>query len=146
LLAFFYGSQEYAGAMVREHGTYVRSGSSFLCTHHLGASLLHDPAFHEPMQLYQHWYTDYFRIFCDGILAETEQERGDIAALESLKPFLKEQLAQARRAILAMAPDPRLSWREIELRKPTGDTQKLRTLFTNIRIAEARAIRRSHRS
>jgi hypothetical protein len=138
LLSTFYGPLEYVDSVVREHNNYVRSGSSYLCTVHIGLELMQDPAFDEPMQLYQEWYTEYFRIFCDSTLAETEEERAQIASLDELRPLLKHQLTQARQAILTMTHDPGFRWRETQIRKPTGDTQKLQTLFTAMRAEEAR--------
>ncbi len=137
LLAIFHGPREYAGSVVGEHQNYVRSGSSFLCTHHLGMTLMRDPAFDEPLQLYQEWYSEYFRVFCDCALAETPEEKLSVESVEALKPLLKNQLTRARQSILTMAYDPGTSWRETQIRKPNGDTQKLRALFAEIREGEA---------
>ena len=138
LLATFYGPLEYTDSVVREHNNYVRCGSSYLCTVHIGLELMQDPAFDEPLQLYQEWYSEYFRIFCDSTLAETPAERAEIGSLDALRPLLKHQLTHARQTILAMTHDPGFRWREAEIRKPTGDTQKLRTLFTAMRAEEVR--------
>ena len=138
LLSTFYGPREYVDSVVREHNNYVRSGSSYLCTVYIGLELMQDPAFDEPLQLYQEWYSEYFRIFCDSTLAETAEEQAQIESLDALRPLLKHQLTQARQAILAMTHDPGFRWRETQIRKPTGDTQKLRTLFTAMRAEEAR--------
>ena len=138
LLATFYGPREYTDSVIREHNNYVRCGSSYLCTVHIGLELMQDPAFDEPLQLYQEWYSEYVRIFCDSTLAETADEKAQIASLDSLRPLLKHQLTQARQTILAMARDPNFRWRETQIRKPTGDTQKLQTLFTAMRAEEAR--------
>jgi hypothetical protein len=45
-----------------------------------------------------------------------------------LQPLLKKQLAEARQEILSMAYQPQKVWREVEIRKPTGDTERLRAL------------------
>ena len=62
-------------------------------------------------------------------LAETEEERQAIAPMNALRPLLKHHLAEARQAILEMPQMPAQDWREAQIRKPTGDTQKLRVLF-----------------
>jgi len=105
---------------------------------HIGLELMQDPAFDEPLQLYQEWYSEYFRIFCDSTLAETAEEKAQVESLDALRPLLKHQLTHARQTILAMAHDPQFRWRETQIRKPTGDTQKLRTLFTAMRAEEVR--------
>ena len=72
------------------------------------------------------------------VLAETPEERAQMESMDALRPLLKHQLTHARQAILAMARDPGFKWRETQIRKPTGDTQKLRTVFTAMRVEEAR--------
>jgi hypothetical protein len=125
----FYGNRDYANAVVSEHRSYVRVSSSYLCTQHLSEHLMEDYALGEPLQIYEHWYAEYFRTFCEVALAETEEEKQATAAVAVLKPLLKHQLAEARRAILQMPLKPEKGWREVEIRKSTGDTQKLRVLF-----------------
>ena len=49
--------------------------------------------------------------------------------MEVLKPLLKHQVAEARQAILQMPLKPAKHWREVQIRKSTGDTQKMRVLF-----------------
>jgi hypothetical protein len=129
VLALFYGCRDYIDALLREHGNYVRCSSSYLCTHHLGEHLMQDAAFAEPLQLYEEWYAEYFRAYCDSQLAETEQEKNEVVALDALKPLLKQRLAEARQAILAMPQSPDREWREVEIRKPNGDTQRMRAIF-----------------
>jgi hypothetical protein len=127
LLAVFYGCTDYTNALLTEHGNYVRSSSSYLCTQHLGEYLMHDPALDEPLALYEEWYSEYFQAFCDVAIAETDEEKQACIAQESLKPLLKHRIVEARKAILEMPLTPR-EWREARIRKPTGDTQKLRRL------------------
>lgn len=128
-LALFYGCRDYTNAMLREHGNYVRCSSSYLCTHHLGEHLMHDAAFNEPLQLYEEWYAEYFRAYCDTELAESEKEKEASVALAALQPLLKHRLVEARQAILAMPQSPEREWREVEIRKPSGDTQRMRAIF-----------------
>jgi hypothetical protein len=125
----FYGSRDYVNAVLAEHGNYVRCSSSYLCTQYLAEHLMEDYALGEPLQIYEQWYAEYFRAYCDGALAETEEEKLAVAAMEELKPLLKHQLTEARQAILHMPQKPAKDWREVQIRKSTGDTQKLRVLF-----------------
>jgi hypothetical protein len=129
VLALFYGCRDYTDAVLREHANYVRCSSSYLCTHHLGEHLMQDAAFDEPLQLYEEWYAEYFRAYCDSEVAESEEERQASEALSTLQPLLKLRLAQARQAILAMPQAPDREWREVEIRKPNGDTQRMRAIF-----------------
>ena len=129
LLAVFYGCRDYTNALLREHGNYVRCSSSYLCTQHLGEHLMHDAAFAEPLQLYEEWYAEYFRAYCDTEIAETEEEKQASVALDALKPLLKQRLVEARQAILAMPQSPDREWREVQIRKPNGDTQRMRAVF-----------------
>src|ERR1700731_4901555 len=133
LFAFFCGFRDYTNAVLAEHGNYVRCSSSYLCTHHLAEHLMQDAAFDEPLRIYEQWYSEYYRAFCDVALAETEEEKLAIAPMDALKPLLKYQLAEARQAILAMPQMPAEDWREAQIRKPTGDTQRLQALFAGVR-------------
>jgi hypothetical protein len=129
LLSLFYGCRDYTNAVLTEHAKYVRYSSSYVCTHYLGEHLMHDAAFDEPLQLYEEWFAEYFRAYCDMELAETELERDACVPLDALKPLLKHRLTEARQAILAMPQSPDREWREVQIRKPNGDTQRMKTIF-----------------
>jgi hypothetical protein len=129
LFGLFYGYRDYANAVLAEHGNYVRCSSSYLCTQYLAEHLMHDEALTEPLQLYEQRFAEFFRAFCDGELAETEEERILAEPLDALRPLLKYQLTEARQAILKMPLAPARQWREVEIRKPTGQTQRLRALL-----------------
>lgn len=128
LFALFYGTRDYSNSVIAEHASFVRCSSSHICAEHLAEQLMRDAAFEEPMLLYGEWYADYFRVFCDVALAETEEEKLALAPVEALKPLLKHRLREARDAILKLPEVPSTVWREVELRKATGETQKLRRL------------------
>lgn len=124
VMQFFHRSLTYSDAMVAEHGEYLRSAASLLCVSHLGSSVIHDGAFEDPLLRYEELYTEYFRAFCDAELAGGDE--AEAAAQRALLPFLKYRLSEQREAILAL---PRLTpalLRDQELRRATGDTQKLR--------------------
>jgi hypothetical protein len=129
LFELFYGYRDYTNAVLAEHNNYLRCSSSYLCAQYLGEHLMHDEAMLEPLQLYEQRFSEYFRAFCDGELAETEEERSLAEPLDVLRPLLKYQLTEARQAILKMPLAPERQWREVEIRKPTGQTQRLRALF-----------------
>jgi hypothetical protein len=87
-----------------------------------------DSAFAEPLLLYQERYTDFFRVHCDVELAQSESEKQAVAPMRLLQPLLKMQLAEARQEILSMAYRPEKVWREVAIRRPTGDTERMRAL------------------
>jgi hypothetical protein len=128
LMAMFHSLQDYSSSLISEHGNYLRGASSYWCSHHLARRLMKDGVFAEPLLLYQERYTDYFRVFCDVELAESEAEKQALEPMRALKPLLKHQLMEARRQILAMPYRPEKVWREVEIRRPTGDTVRLRAL------------------
>ncbi|MBV8784149.1 MAG: hypothetical protein JOZ67_08180 [Gammaproteobacteria bacterium] len=129
LFGIFYGCRDFANAVLAEHGNFVRGTSSYLATQHLAEHLMHDHACSEPLQMYEQWYTEYFQAYCDIELADSEEEKEHVAALEALRPLLKLRLAEARQAILAMPHTKDQDWRELKIRKPNGDTQRLKTIF-----------------
>lgn len=128
LMSLFHSFRDYTSSIIAEHGNYLRGASSYWCSHHLARRLMKDAAFAEPLHLYQERYTDFFRVFCDVALAQTEEEKRVVEPLRMLQPLLKLQLAEARREILTMPYRPTKIWREVEIRRPTGDTAKLRSL------------------
>ncbi len=131
LFTVFYGPRDYVAAVRAEHGNYVRCSSSYLCTQYLAEHLMKDYALEEPLQVYEQRYADYFRVYCDEALAESEKEKFAAALMQELKPLLIHQLAEARQAILQMPQNPSKHWREVQIRRATGDTQKLRVQFAS---------------
>lgn len=123
LLAHFRPGRGYETAIIAEHGLYLRKASSFLCTNHLGSDVIQDDAFLDPMQRYEELYNEYFAHYCAALL-DSDSPSGS----QALLPLLKKQLHEQRLAVL----DPRRSQpflrREAELRRPTGDTQRLPAL------------------
>ena len=124
VLAHFRPGRSFASAIIAEHGAYLRRACSYLCTSHLGSEVVQDPAFLDPMQRYEELYTEYFNLYCTALV----ESGGAMTGSEALLPLLKQQLNEYRLAIL----DPRGAQpflrREAELRRPTGDTQRLRSL------------------
>ncbi|MDB6099505.1 MAG: hypothetical protein QOK23_1111 [Gammaproteobacteria bacterium] len=124
ILAHFHCSLVYEHAVVAEHTIYLRKACSYLCASHLGSELVRDPAFLDPMQQYENLFTEYFELFCSTLMPGGEGADAE----PPLLPLLKHQLTQWRWVIL----NPKQSaWhvrRESELRRPVGDTQKLRLL------------------
>jgi hypothetical protein len=132
LMAMFHSMQDYSSSLIAEHTNYLRGASSYWCSHHLARRLTKDGVFAEPLHLYEERYSDYFRVFCDVALADTEAEKQAVEPMRALQPLLKHQLKEARHEILTMPYQPEKVWHEVEIRKPTGDTQRLRTLGSRI--------------
>jgi hypothetical protein len=127
LLHHFYPTRGYQYAVIAEHGGYVRKAGSFLCASHVGTGLVHDPAFLDPMQHYEGLYAEYFDLYCSTLFPA---DGLDSASERSLLPLLKHQLTEWRWIILNPRQGLPLIKRERELRRATGDTQKLPRLKT----------------
>jgi hypothetical protein len=125
VIAHFRPGRSYESAVVTEHNVYLRKACSFICASHVGTDVVEDEAFLDPMQRYEELYTEYFNVYCSTLV---ENPQSDAASQRALLPLLKMQLNEYRWAIL----DPRRAQpflrREKELRKPTGDTQRLSAL------------------
>jgi hypothetical protein len=124
LLAHFRPGRSFEAAMISEHGEYLRKSLSFICTNHVGADVVGDPAFIDPMQRYEDLYAEYFDIYCRSLLG-TLDEDGSRAAL---LPLLKHQLGVQRAAVLDPRGAQSFLKREAAMRRPTGDTQRLPSL------------------
>jgi hypothetical protein len=124
LIAHFRPGRSFEAALISEHGDYLRKALSFLCTNHLGAEVIGDPTFIDPMFRYEELYCEYFDLYCRSLLGTPEETNSQ----RDLLPLLKHQLGEQRAAIL----DPRGAQpflrREAALRRPTGDTQRLPSL------------------
>jgi hypothetical protein len=123
-----YGDQDYAKAVLTEHGNYVRSLASLSCSYHLGLALLADGAFGGPMTRYEARYADYFRTFCNSALASNRYNNAD--TLSTLLPYLKRQLGILRRAIVAMPRESEISGlHKLDVRTPPANSQRVTALF-----------------
>jgi len=122
ILHYFYPTRGYQSAVIAEHGAFVRKACSFLCATHVGTGLVHDPAFLDPMQHYENLYAEYFDLYCSTLFTD----EGVVSCSErSLLPLLKHQLNEWRWIILNPRESlPRVN-REREMRRATGETQKL---------------------
>lgn len=125
LLKHFYPTRGFHYAVIAEHGGYVRKACSYLCANHVGTGVVRDPAFLDPMQHYENLYAEYFDLYCATLFPVGGV---DSASERSLLPVLKHQLNEWRWIILNPRESLPLLKRERELRRATGDTQRLRQL------------------
>ena len=123
ILAHFHRTLVYEHAVVAEHSVYLRKTASFLCASHLGTDVVHDPAFLDPMVQYETLFTEYFELYCSTLVPSEDSE-----SEPALLPLLKHQLNEWRWVILNPKQALPHLQRETELRRPVGDTQKLRLL------------------
>src|SRR5262249_34111099 len=93
----FHPSKDYSRSVITEHEVYLRKACSFLCTSHVGANVVHDPGFFDPMSHYQALYAEYFNIFCRVRFGTVS---GDEEPQSELLPLLKFQLEECRKAIM----------------------------------------------
>jgi hypothetical protein len=104
VFSLVFGEHDYVTSVIKEHGNYLRSMSSLVCSNHVGLQLLADRAFGEPMWRYEQLYAEYFRAFCSTALSPDEYKSAE--TLSTLLPYLKRQLNDLRRAILALSSEP----------------------------------------
>jgi hypothetical protein len=124
VFSLVYGeNHDYAAAVIHEHATYTRSASSYMCTNWLGLRVVGDGVFSEPMARYELLYTDYFRAFCGTALSSDEYKSGD--TLRTLLPYLKRQLSELRRAILALPQDRDTTLHNLDFKAPAANTQRM---------------------
>jgi hypothetical protein len=109
IMAHFFHHRDYASAVVAEHGRYVQSAASYLCSSHVGSSLMFDALFESPLAEYEDLYASYFRTHCDIALAS---DRDAIAT--SMVPVLldlKAQVSEWRQALIALTRSQSGIWR-----------------------------------
>lgn len=125
LVRSLFGTQDYTQTILREHTEYLSSAASFFCTDSLCCDLMRDTAFTEALDHYQTAYNEYYRAYCDSLLA---QQSGDASPVESLLPYLRYQLKLIREHMLAGAPEHSEFTKLQSLYHSLGDTQKLPVL------------------
>jgi hypothetical protein len=125
MLAHFYPTRGYRYSVIAEHSGFVRKTCSFMCATHVGTGLVHDPAFLDPMEHYESLYAEYFDLYCSTLFPTDGVES---ASERSLLPLLKHQLNEWRWIILnPRESQPRVN-REREMRRATGETQRMPAL------------------
>jgi hypothetical protein len=109
ILAQFSSQRDYVSAVVAEHGRYVRSAASYLCSSHVGSNVMFDTLFETPLAEYEELYASYFRTYCNSMFAAD-----DNALAKSMLPVLvdlKKQLSEWRRALVALTHSQSGVWR-----------------------------------
>ncbi len=130
VVAHFRPGRSYETALVAEHNVYIHKACSYLCTSHVGADVIEDPTFLDPMRRYEQLYTEYFNVYCSSLVAVPDDRA---AAQITLLPLLKKQLNEYRWAILNPRQAQGFLRQEARLRSATGDTQRLATLVNPLK-------------
>lgn len=109
LVSLFFSHRDYETAVVAEHGNYLRSAASYLCSSYVGRRLLLDEIFDEPLTQYEDLYTEYFCAFCDlALLSDSDPMT---ACVRPLVLPLKRQVKEYRTALLALTQSSSGIWR-----------------------------------
>jgi hypothetical protein len=101
LIQHFHGSKSFTQAVVAEHANYLRSVASLLCIEHLGTTLLVHQGFDEPLRKYENLYGEYFRSYCNSLLAPADTADSS-DSMRMLLPYLKRDVLEERKRLLAM--------------------------------------------
>jgi hypothetical protein len=130
LIHRLFGTPHYGRTLVREHAAYISSACSYMCADSLCGEMLGDEAFCEALSSYESAYAEYYRAYCDALLAEASGEESP--PLQSLLPYLRFQLKVIRDHLLAGAPQ-KSDFKDLQsLFAKTGDTLKLPVLDLNL--------------
>jgi len=125
VVALFHRSLGHSAALVWEHHEFVRASCSMLCATHIATSLLREQAFAEAFRDYEQLFAEYFRLYCSA--STTDGEPAD--PCRSLLPYLKHQLNEQRRLIMAGPEVLAAAQRSRKLLwSSTGDTVRLPVL------------------
>jgi len=112
LVSAFHTSSDYSQAVVAEHGRFLRSNSSLLCSVYLGSALMDDARFNAELARYRSGYMEFFSFYCDWIIAE---ECGRDFLLRPMLSEMKRDLSemQARLVTMPIANDRRQALRSL---------------------------------
>lgn len=109
IMAHFSAHRDYSSAVVSEHGRYVRSAASYLCSNHVGSNVMFEALFETPLAEYEELYANYFQTYCSTMLAGD-----DNAVAKSIMPVLielKGQIGEWRRALIGLTHSQSGIWR-----------------------------------
>jgi hypothetical protein len=109
IMVHFFSRRDFAGAVVAEHGRYVQSAASYLCSNHVGSKVMFDALFGSPLAEYEDLYASYFRTYCEVALASDRD-----AVTQSMQPVLfdlKAQVGEWRQALIALTGSQSGVWR-----------------------------------
>ncbi len=117
LMSTLRAGSDFSRAIVTEHNDYLRSNSSLLCATYLGDVLLDDDRFDSELERYHDAYMEYFKLYCDWIIADV---RGEEFPLRPMMAEMKQTLLRSRTRLLDMpvAGDRRKSRRPIRHLRP----------------------------
>ncbi len=125
LVRALFGAQVYTTCILREHTAYLSSACSYFCTDSLCGDLMREPAFCEALAQYESSYSEYYRAYCDSLLAE---QAGETSPMQALLPYLRYQLKIIRDHMLSGASQQSEFTQLQALYNKVGDTQRLPVL------------------
>jgi hypothetical protein len=125
LVHALFGTQSYTQCILREHTAYLSSACSYYCSDSLCGDLMREGAFCQALVHYENSYSEYYRAYCDSLLAE---QAGMTSPLQALLPYLRYQLKIIRDHMLSGASN-QSEFTELQaLYNRAGDTQRLPVL------------------
>jgi hypothetical protein len=126
LVRALFGTQRYTTCILREHTEYLSSACSYFCSDSLCEDLMREPAFCEALAQYESSYSEYYRAYCDSLLAE---QSGETSPMQALLPYLRYQLKIIRDHMLSGASSQQSEFTKLQaLYNKLGDTQRLPVL------------------
>ncbi|MBT8441924.1 MAG: hypothetical protein KJO76_06010 [Gammaproteobacteria bacterium] len=99
LISAFHPAAEFRKAVAGEHEQFLRSNSSLLCSDYLGSKLLNDERFEAELETYRSGYMEFFSLYCDWIVAESQ---GAEFPLRSLLSEMKQTLTRLQSRMIVM--------------------------------------------
>ena len=109
IMAHFFANRDYKSAVVAEHGRYLRSAASYLCSSHVGSNVMFEALFETPLAEYEELYASYFRTYCNTLLASDDNAvaKSMLAVLVDLKA----QIGEWRKALIGLTHSQSGIWR-----------------------------------
>jgi len=109
VMAHFFANRDYTSAVVAEHGRYVRSAASYLCSSHVGSNVMFEALFETPLAEYEELYASYFRTYCNTLLAS--DDNAVAKSMQAVLVELKAQIGEWRKALNALTHSHSGVWR-----------------------------------
>jgi hypothetical protein len=112
LMRKFFPHSDYQASIVSEHNRYIRNAASYLCSSHIGAHVMLDDIFEQPLIEYETMYAEYFRVYCEWLGGTSKT---DPAAAEAQVREMKYQVCAWHKSLLDLSHSRSGIWR-----RPSG--------------------------
>lgn len=116
LIRACYGQTDVTRAVITEHRHFLESNSSLFCADYVEMNVMRDAVFAEGFEQYGRQYMEYFSLYCDWVVAESQ---GVDYLMQPILVDMKRQLSRSAAQLIAL-PEHQAERRLVSRRWPSS--------------------------